>query len=52
MEGDILRVSEGFIHSFFESKSGKLGICPGKKDIEERLGHVSGRWLDYLKIDE
>lgn len=33
VEGEIVRVSEAFIRSFFENKQGKEGICPGKKDI-------------------
>jgi hypothetical protein len=39
------------VRNFFESKQGKEGICPGKKEIEERLGKISGRWIDSFRID-
>ena len=34
MDGEIVRVTDSFIRSFFESKDGKDAICPGIKDIE------------------
>ncbi len=51
IDGEIVRVTESFIRSFFESKDGKDAICPGKKDIEQRLGKLGGRWIEALLID-
>lgn len=51
MDGQIYKVSEGYVRSFFGRESGKDMKGPSKKEIEQTLGKIEGRWIEKLMID-
>jgi hypothetical protein len=51
MEGSIWRVTPSFVRSYFTNERKREPGAPAKKEIEETLGNISGRWVERLLID-